>query len=45
MSRPDKIDPTVLPLNKNWGKFRISTKDAIIYALGIGFNMGTDLKN
>ena len=45
MSRPEKIDPTVIPLIQNWGKFRVTAKDAIIYALAIGFNMGKKFEN
>jgi hypothetical protein len=39
-SRPAKIDPAVLKIKKDFGKFRISTKEALMYALAIGFNMG-----
>lgn len=40
MSRPKNIKPEAIGLFNEFGKYRVSTNDAIVYALGIGFNMG-----
>jgi hypothetical protein len=38
--RPDRILPSLLDHYKSYGKWRITTRDATLYALSVGFNLG-----